>query len=92
MGAGHRAHMRTEGPSHWGTIRVPVQQLSGYVPASTGKAVSVPLGSVPMASTAVTRETVAPALLGRDTGNTYRSATGRGKRQRVVWNSSSFIC
>lgn len=43
LGAGHCAHMRTEGPSEWGTIRVPVQQLSHYVEAMTGKAVSVPL-------------------------------------------------
>ncbi len=42
LGAGHGAHMRTEGPSEWGTIRIPVQQLSRYVEALTGKAVSVP--------------------------------------------------
>ncbi len=44
LGAGQCAHMRTEGPCHWGGIWLPVQEFTRYSGALTGTAIEVPPG------------------------------------------------
>ncbi len=44
LGAGQCAHMRTEGPCHWGVIWLPVQEFTRYSSALTGTAIEVPPG------------------------------------------------
>jgi AraC-like DNA-binding protein len=44
IGAGQCAHMRTDGPCHWGTIWLPVQELSHYSRALIGTPIDVPPG------------------------------------------------
>ena len=42
FGPGERLHARTVGPSHWGTIQVPVQQLADYGRALAGTCFVLP--------------------------------------------------
>jgi AraC-like DNA-binding protein len=39
---GHRLHVRTEGPGHWGAIWLPSQELAGYFKDLTGSTLTVP--------------------------------------------------
>lgn len=42
LGPGQRAHARTDGPSRWGSIWLPAQDLAGYGRALTGATFAVP--------------------------------------------------
>ena len=89
MGASHCSHMRTEAPSHWGTIQIPVQQLSRYLEALTGKAaVSVPLTVCRWDPPRHSGDRCA-SFIRRPYGQRITECNRqRGKKQRVGWNSS----
>lgn len=42
LGTGQGAHMRSEGPCHWGTVLVPVREFTRYGGALTSTAIEVP--------------------------------------------------
>jgi AraC-like DNA-binding protein len=44
LGPGQSAHMRIEGPCHWGAVWLPVQKFSHYSSALTGSAREIPSG------------------------------------------------
>ena len=44
LGAGQCAHMRSEGPCHWGAIWLPAQEFTRYGIVLTGRAMEVPPG------------------------------------------------
>ncbi len=42
-GPGHRVHMRTEGPSHWGGVSLPAGEFTAYFGGLTGQVLTMPI-------------------------------------------------
>ena len=42
-GPGHRLHMRTEGPSHWGAVSLPADEFRAYFDRLTGQVLTMPI-------------------------------------------------